>query len=195
MLHVRPHVCPARLARSAAPLPKFPEIPVHSRLWLSPDQNKDAVEKRCPGSGQPGVKIIVQTAEYGSPLKRAGSTHSAEGNIWVPLSIPEFSETPQRTFLLFAATNGILCLKVSGKSRQKFQKVLPLLPGTSWRETLGPVEGEPLRCQRGVALLPLSWASAAPRAPQQPRAQTHQFTPPCLGEPEPGEWVLLWPPH
>lgn len=27
--------------------------------------------------------------------KRAGEHHSMEGNIWVPPSIPEFSETPR----------------------------------------------------------------------------------------------------
>lgn len=105
--------------------------------------------------GSLGSKLWFRTAEHGSPLEKGGGAPFHGRQHLGPPIHPRILRNAQRTFLLFTATNGILCLKVSGKSRDRNFKGPSPSPGTSWRETLGPVEGEPLRCQCGAALLPL----------------------------------------
>ena len=133
------------------------------------------------GLGSLGSKAWFRTAEHQSSLEKGGGAlcEPTSG----PPTHPRILRNAQRTFLLFTATNGILCLKVSGKSQDRNSRSPSPSPGMSWRETLGPVEGEPPRRQRGAALFALARPQLLPGAPQQPRPHTHSFTSPCLGEP------------
>ena len=177
----------------AAPLPKFPEIPVHSRLWLGPVQDKDAVDKRCPGGWAAwGQNHGSGWQNTGLLWKRAGEHHVSRH--LGPPTHPRILRNAQRTFLLFAATNGNLCLKVSRKSQDRNSKGPSPSPGTSWRETLGPDEGEPLRCQRGAALFPLVPGLSYSLGPRSSPGPTCTRSPHPAWESQEHGTVLLWPP-
>lgn len=81
----------------------------------------------CPGcqrrAGPLGTRARASgQLKSGSPLKRRGHPGS---QIWVPPSVPEFLETPREPSPASYAANAILCLKVSGKSQEIFQRPFP----------------------------------------------------------------------
>lgn len=168
-------MCALHAWYTSCPLPKFPGIPIHSRLWLGPVQDKDAINKRCPGgwaawgqnhgSGQQNTGLL---------WKRAGEHHVSQH--LGPTIHPRILRNAQRTFLLFAATNVILCLKVSGKiSGQKFQRPFPFSRSVLEGDP-GPSQGRAPSRQHGDALFPLVLGlscSLGPSVAPAPHALVH----------------------
>lgn len=134
--HARPHACPACQPHL---LSESPRNPVLSSLWQGPRPRMPRVPSTSWAAWDQNPRF--RTAEQRVPSRKAGAPVS---QIWVAPSTPEFLEMPQEQSLASYAADVILCLKVSGKSQDRYSKGPSPSPSTFWRGTLGPFEAEPL---------------------------------------------------